>query len=74
MSQTGNSSDVTTVITHGHCVLLCFAPFQGDDEVEDWVQRACKRWLHEECMNKIVYDKYCREHFCPHALLTVNQL
>ena len=53
-----------------------FAPFQGNDEVEDWVQCAHKRWLHEECMNKIVYDKYGRdlELFCPHALLTVNQL
>ena len=53
------------VITHA----VCFEPFQGDDEVEDWVQCACNRWLHEVCMNDILYDKYGRELFCPHCSL-----
>jgi len=45
-------------------MLYLFALF---DEVEDWVQCACTRWLHEDCMNDIVYDKYGRELFCPHC-------
>ena len=65
---TESSSTVVTVESNDTCC-VCFAPFQGDDEVEDWVQCACKSWLHEDCMNDIVYDKYGRELFCPHCSL-----
>ena len=67
-TMTESFSDVVTVESNNTCC-VCFAPFQGDDEVKDWVQCACKRWLHEDYMNEIVYDKYGRELFCPHCSL-----
>jgi len=64
-STTTTETDVSDW-SHNTCC-VCFAQFEDDDEVEDWVQCACKRWLHEDCMNDIVYDKYGRELFCPHC-------
>ena len=66
---TESSSDVVTIESNDtYCIY--FAPFfEDNDEVEDWVQCACKRWPHGDCMNDIVYDKYGRELFCPHCSL-----
>ena len=46
-----------------------FEMYRRDDEVNDWLQCACSRWLHEECITDIVYDKFGRELFCPYYLL-----
>ena len=45
----------------------CFEIYRGDDEVNDWLQCTCKRWLHEECIT----DNYCtwQELLCPYCLL-----
>ena len=65
---TESSFNIVTVESNDTCYVH-FAPFQGDDEVKDWVQCACKRWLREDCMNDIVHVKYGREPFCPHCSL-----
>ena len=46
---------------------VCFQLYQGDEEDTDWIQCACARWLHEDCIDKddIIQDIYDRELFCP---------
>ena len=44
---------------------VCFQDYQGDKEDSDWVQCACKRWEHKDCINDIVYDAHGREPFHP---------
>ena len=34
---------------------VCFEMYRGDDDVNDWLQCACSRWLHEECIT----DRNC---------------
>ena len=36
---------------------MCFEMYRGDNKVNDWLQCACSRWLHEECITDNVYDK-----------------
>ena len=48
---------------------VCFELYRGDDETDDWLQCACKRWLHEECITDIVHDKFGRELLCPYCSL-----
>jgi len=48
---------------------VCFELFQGYKETGDWMQCACKRWLHEDCIADIVFDKFGRELFCPYCSL-----
>jgi len=48
---------------------VCFEMYRGDHEVNDWLQCACGRWLHEECITDIVHDKFGRELYCPYCLL-----
>ena len=46
---------------------VCFEMYIGDNEVNDWLQCVCGRWLHEECIADIVHDKFGRELFCPYC-------
>ena len=48
---------------------VCFEMYRRDDEVNDWLQCACGRWLHEKCITDIVHEKFDRELFRPHCLL-----
>ena len=50
---TASSSTITTAEAENVCC-ICFQDYQGDEEDSDWVQYACKRWLHEDCINDIV--------------------
>ena len=65
---TASSSSVTTVEAEDICC-VCFQDYQGDNENTDWVQCACHRWLHEDCISDIVYDVHGRELFCPYCAL-----
>ena len=60
------SSRVATVDAENVCC-VCFQLYQGDDEDTDWIQCACGRWLHEDCIDEddIIQDIYDRELFCP---------
>ena len=46
---------------------VCFQCYQGDQEDSDWVQCACNRWLHEDCITDVVHDIHGRELFCPYC-------
>ena len=48
---------------------VCFELYRGDDETDDWLQCACKRWLHEDCITDVVHDKFGRELLCPYCSL-----
>jgi len=48
---------------------VCFELYRSDDETDDWLQCACKRWLHEDCISNIVHDKFVRELLCPYCAL-----
>ena len=43
---------------------VCFE-FYDEEEESEWVQCACKKWLHEDCYTEVVVDKYGRELLCP---------
>ena len=60
------SSRVATVDAENVCC-VCFQLYQGDEEDTDWIQCACGRWLHEDCIDEddIIQDIYDRELFCP---------
>ena len=47
---------------------VCFEMYRGDGEVNGWLQCACGRWLHKECITDIVNDKFGRELFCPYKM------
>ena len=53
---------------------VCFELYRDDDETDDWLQCACKRWLHEDCISDIVHDKFGRELRTLPLLCTVNCL
>ena len=58
----------TTVDSEGENVCcVCFQCYQDDQEDSDWVQCACKRWLHEDCITDVVHDVHGRELFCPYC-------
>ena len=65
-----SSSSVVTVDVENVCC-ICFQVYQGDKEDTDWIQCACSRWLHEDCIDEedIIYDVYGRELFCPYCAL-----
>ena len=46
---------------------VCFQSYQGDLEDSDWLQCACNRWLHEDCITDVVLDVRGRELFCPYC-------
>ena len=50
---------------------VCFGTY--DDDVteqtgRDWLERACNRWLHEECVMGVVIDPSEQERLCPFCL------
>ena len=61
-----SSSRVATNDIENVCC-VCFQLYQGDEENTDWIQCACGRWLHEDCIDAddIVHDIQGRELFCP---------
>ena len=64
-------SRVTTVATVDgeNACCVCFQFYLGDEEDTYWIQCACGRWLHEDCIDveDIINDVYGRELFCPYC-------
>ena len=44
-----STSIVTTDDVENVCC-VCFQLYLGEEENTDWIQCACGRWLHEDCM------------------------
>ena len=52
----------TEQVTSNECA-FCFGVYCSDGE--DWIQRACGTWLHEDCVEEIFTDATGQERFCP---------
>ena len=65
-----SSSRVPTVDAQNVCC-VCFQFYQDNEEHTDWIQCACGRWLHEDCIDAedIIHDIYGRELFCPYCAM-----
>ena len=52
---------------------ICFRTYNDDvldGTGEDWIECACGRWVHENCVDyDIVVDATGRERMCPHCVL-----
>ena len=35
---------------------------------EEWIRYACKRWIHEDCIDKVVIDADGKERFCSYCV------
>ena len=62
----GRSPDAENIDINQCCV--CFGTFQEDQELGtgfEWVECACKRWLHEICISDIEINSDGKELLCP---------
>lgn len=67
-SSTPTSSSVQQSMETENQCCVCNCTYEDDQREgtgSDWVQCACKRWLHEECLCDIEIDALRREMFCP---------
>jgi len=46
---------MVSVDGQNECCVFCFELFEGDEETDDRVQCAYRRYLHEDCITDIVY-------------------
>ena len=50
----------------------CFGLYTDDIGTgKEWLECACGRWIHEECIEDIVYDANGKEKLCPLCLAVV---
>ena len=50
----------------------CFGLYTDDIGTgREWLECACGRWIHEECIEDIVYDANGKEKLCPLCLAVV---
>ena len=42
---------------------FCYGAYCQDEK--EWLECACGRWVHEECMEDVVLGGYGQELFCP---------
>jgi len=52
--------------------IYCECNVSYEDDVcngsgEDWVHFACKRWIHENCIDEVVIDADGKERFCSYC-------
>ena len=47
---------------------FCFESYCEDGR--EWVKCACQKWVHEDCVEEIVYDLEGKERFCPFCINT----
>ncbi len=45
---------------------FCYEEFCQDGK--EWLQCACSRWVHEQCLEEIVLDDQGEERFCPFCI------
>ena len=54
--------------------ICCECNVSYEDDVgnscgEEWVHCACKRWIHENCIDKVVIDADGKERFCSYCVV-----
>ena len=45
-----------------------------DGTGEDWIECACGRWVHKNCVDYDVVDASGRERMCPHRVLYTQRV
>ena len=45
---------------------FCYGSYCTDGR--DWLECACSRWVHEDCMEEVILDDEGRERFCPFCI------
>ncbi len=45
---------------------FCFEPYCQDGQ--EWLECACGRWIHEQCIEEVIVDSGSQERFCPYCL------
>ncbi len=73
LSSTPSTSTPTTSLRGGQdsrngfweCT-FCYEEFCQDEK--EWLQCACDRWVHEQCLEEIILDDQGQERFCPYCL------
>ena len=68
-TSTGASTSVDTM-NCGSCA--CLQTYEDDvclGTGAEWVQCGCGRWLHEECIDSVVYGDDVQERFCSYCVL-----
>ena len=45
---------------------FCYGSYSQDGE--EWVRCACRRWVHETCMEEVILDEDGDERFCPFSI------
>ena len=43
---------------------MCFSRYADNSTGEDWLECACGRWLHEECMEDCIHDISGQDRIC----------
>ena len=70
--KTSRTSRSSEEINTDQCA-ICFRTYNDDildGTGEDWIECACGRWIHENCVDyDIVVDASGRERMCPHCVL-----
>ncbi len=73
LSSTSSTSTPTTSLRGGQdsrngfweCT-FCYEEICQDGK--EWLQCACDRWVHEQCLEEIILDDQGQERFCPYCL------
>ena len=47
---------------------MCFCAYEEDEGESDWVECACGRWIHEDCIEECVVGCIGKERICPICL------
>ena len=48
---------------------VCLEAYSSSDFDCDWIECACGRWTHEDCVDDVVIDINGKERFCPHCVI-----
>jgi len=49
----------------------CNVSYEDDGIGEEWVRCACKRWIHENCIDEVIVDINGEEYFCSFCIILV---
>ena len=65
------STEATTDINPNECC-ICFRTFANDEREEtglEWMECACTRWQHEDCIYYDVVGSHGKELLCPYCVV-----
>ena len=51
---------------------MCFRNYDDDDVLESfgakWIDSACRRWLHLDCTEDCIVDRFGKERYCLYCM------